>query len=74
MCTNIGLRQLSELTPVDRRRIAYHEAGHTRSPQYYLMDRYFPAFVTIHLAHGGLEGAAAFAHASPQRVGPQTSE
>ncbi len=54
-----GLRQLSELTPIERRRLAYHEAGHTVAC-YYLMDRYFPAFVTLH-KHGDLEGAAAFA-------------
>lgn len=54
-----GLRQLSELTAVERRRLAYHEAGHAVAC-YYLMDRYFPAFVTLHL-HGDLEGAAAFA-------------
>src|SRR6266704_1321868 len=54
-----GLRQLAELTPIERRRLAYHEAGHAVAC-YYLMDRYFPAFVTIH-QHGDLEGAAAFA-------------
>lgn len=54
-----GLRQLSELVPIERRRLAYHEAGHTVAC-YYLMDRYFPAFVTLHM-HGDLEGAAAFA-------------
>src|SRR2546421_880195 len=42
-----GLRQLAELTPIERRRLAYHEAGHAVAC-YYLMDRYFPAFVTIH--------------------------
>ncbi len=54
-----GLRQLSELTEIERRRLAYHEAGHTVAC-YYLMDRFFPAFVTLHM-HGDLEGAAAFA-------------
>ncbi len=54
-----GLRQLSELSDIERRRLAYHEAGHTVAC-YYLMDRYFPAFVTLH-KHGDLEGAAAFA-------------
>src|SRR5712692_6507550 len=54
-----GLRQLAELTPIERRRLAYHEAGHAVAC-YYLMDRYFPAFVTLHM-HGDLEGAAAFA-------------
>ncbi|GAC1349348.1 MAG: AAA family ATPase [Ktedonobacteraceae bacterium] len=54
-----GLRQLAELTPIERRRLAYHEAGHTVAC-YYLMERFFPAFVTLHM-HGDLEGAAAFA-------------
>jgi cell division protease FtsH len=54
-----GLRQIAELTPIERRRLAYHEAGHTVAC-YYLMERYFPAFVTLH-KHGDLEGAAAFA-------------
>jgi len=54
-----GLRQLAELTPIERRRLAYHEAGHTVAC-YYLLERYFPAFVTLHM-HGDLEGAAAFA-------------
>ena len=40
-----GLRQLSELTPIERRRLAYHEAGHTVA-SYYLMDRYY-----LHLSH-----------------------
>lgn len=54
-----GLRQLSELTAIERRRLAYHEAGHAVAC-YYLMERHFPAFVTLH-KHGDLEGAAAFA-------------
>ena len=54
-----GLRQLSELTAIERRRLAYHEAGHAVAC-YYLMERFFPAFVTLH-QHGDLEGAAAFA-------------
>ena len=54
-----GLRQLSDLTPIERRRLAYHEAGHTVAC-YYLMDRYFPAYVTLH-RHDGLSGAEAFA-------------
>ena len=54
-----GLRQIAELTSVERRRLAYHEAGHTVAC-YYLMDRHFPAFVTLHI-HGDVEGAAAFA-------------
>jgi len=67
-----GLRQLSEMTPIDRRRIAYHEAGHTVA-QYYLQERYFPAFVTIHL-HGELESALAFAHARPKETVLTTSK
>src|SRR6266446_3644081 len=59
-----GLRQLSELTPVDRRRLAYHEAGHAVS-SYYLMERYFPAYVTIH-QRSDVEGAAAFALPRPK--------
>ncbi len=59
-----GLRQISELTPVDRRRLAYHEAGHTVAT-YYLMERSFPAYVTIHM-RGDVEGAAAFAHPRPK--------
>src|SRR5260221_12060505 len=54
-----GLRQLAELTAIERRRLAYHESGHTVAC-YYLMERYFPAFVTLH-KHGDLEAAAAFA-------------
>src|SRR5438876_446231 len=54
-----GLRQLAELTPIERRRLAYHEAGHAVAC-YYQMDRYFPAFVSLH-KHGDLAGAAAFA-------------
>lgn len=61
-----GLRQLAELTPIERRRLAYHEAGHTVAC-YYLMDRYFPAFVTLH-QHGDLEGAAAFAAWRPKET------
>jgi cell division protease FtsH len=59
-----GLRQLSELTPIDRRRLAYHEAGHAAS-SYYLMERYFPAYVTIH-QRSDVEGAAAFALPRPK--------
>ena len=61
-----GLRQLSELPPIERRRLAYHEAGHTVA-QYYLEQRAFPAFVTLHF-HGDIEGAAAFAHARPKET------
>lgn len=61
-----GLRQISELTPIERRRLAYHEAGHTVA-SYYLKDREYPAFVTLH-GHGDVEGAAAFAHSRPKRL------
>lgn len=54
-----GLRQVADLSPLERRRLAYHEAGHTLAC-YYLMERYFPAFVTLH-GRGDSEGAAAFA-------------
>jgi len=54
-----GLRQIAELTPIERRRLAYHEAGHAVAC-YYLMERFFPSFVTLH-RHGDVEGAAAFA-------------
>jgi cell division protease FtsH len=59
-----GLRQVSELTPVDRRRLAYHEAGHAVA-SYYLYDRFFPAYVTVQM-RGDVEGAAAFAHPRPK--------
>ena len=54
-----GIRQMSDLTPIERRRLSYHEAGHTVAC-YYLMDREFPAYVTLH-RHDGLSGAEAFA-------------
>ena len=53
-----GLRQLADLPPIERRRLAYHETGHAVA-QYYLLDREFPAFVTLHI-HTRLQGAAAF--------------
>ena len=59
-----GFRRLSELTPIDKRRLAYHEAGHAVSA-YYLMERYFPAYVTVHM-RSDLEGAAAFALPRPK--------
>jgi ATP-dependent Zn protease len=59
-----GLRQTSDLTPIDRRRLAYHEAGHAVA-SYYLYERYFPAYVTIH-QRSDLEGAAAFALPRPK--------
>jgi ATP-dependent Zn protease len=61
-----GLRQRSELTAIERRRLAYHEAGHTVA-SYYLMERYFPAYVTVH-QRGDVEGAAAFAHPRPKET------
>jgi cell division protease FtsH len=61
-----GLRQLAELAPIERRRLAYHEAGHAVAC-YYLMERYFPAFVTLH-QHADLEGAAAFAAWRPKET------
>ncbi len=59
-----GLRQTSELTPIDRRRLAYHEAGHAVA-SYYLYERYFPAYVTIHM-RSDVEGAAAFVLPRPK--------
>jgi cell division protease FtsH len=68
-----GLRQISELTAVDRRRLAYHEAGHT-VVSYYLYERYFPAYVTIH-QRSDVEGAAAFAAPRPKEsIKTQTRE
>src|SRR6266446_9498921 len=34
-----GLRQLAELTPIEKRRLAYHEAGHTVACYYLMSDR-----------------------------------
>ena len=61
-----GLRQFSDLTPIDRRRIAYHEAGHAVA-QYYLLDREFPAYVTVH-RRSDLEGAEAFMMPRPKET------
>ncbi len=61
-----GLRQQSELTAIDRRRLAYHEAGHTVA-SYYLLERYFPSYVTIHM-RSDMQGAAAFAHPRPREA------
>jgi ATP-dependent Zn protease len=61
-----GLRQLAELTPIEHRRLAYHEAGHTVA-SYYLYERHFPAYVTVH-RRGDVEGAEAFAHARPKET------
>jgi cell division protease FtsH len=64
-----GLVQVSELTPIERRRLAYHEAGHTVA-SYYLYDRFYPAYVTVHVHHDGgdLENAAAFAAPRPKET------
>jgi cell division protease FtsH len=61
-----GLRQPSELTPIERRRLAYHEAGHAVAC-YYLLDREFPAYVTVH-RRGDMEGAEAFAAWRPKET------
>jgi cell division protease FtsH len=64
-----GLVQISELTPIERRRLAYHEAGHAVAC-YYLYERHYPAFVTVHRHHDGdsLENAAAFAGWRPKET------
>ena len=61
-----GLRQESDLSPLERRRLAYHEAGHAVAC-YYLLEREFPAYVTIH-RRGDLEGAEAFAAWRPKET------
>ena len=61
-----GLRQESDLSPLERRRLAYHEAGHAVAT-YYLLEREFPAYVTIH-RRGDLEGAEAFAAWRPKET------
>jgi cell division protease FtsH len=63
-----GIRMESALTPIEKRRLAYHEAGHAVAT-YYLMERYFPAYVTIHRHSGnGLENAEAFASYRPKET------
>ncbi|HLI87518.1 MAG TPA: AAA family ATPase [Ktedonobacteraceae bacterium] len=63
-----GIRMESDLTPIEKRRLAYHEAGHAVAT-YYLMERYFPAYVTIHRHSGnGLENAEAFASYRPKET------
>lgn len=63
-----GMRQMSELTEIDRRRLAYHEAGHTVAI-HYLYPRHFPAYVTVHQRSGSdMQGAAAFAHPRPKET------
>ncbi|HET9921543.1 MAG TPA: AAA family ATPase [Ktedonobacteraceae bacterium] len=61
-----GMRQISELTQIERRRLAYHEAGHAVAC-YYLLEREFPAYVTLH-RRGDLEGAEAFAAWRPKET------
>ena len=61
-----GMRQVSELTQIERRRLAYHEAGHAVAC-YYLLEREFPAYVTLH-RRGDLEGAEAFAAWRPKET------
>jgi ATP-dependent Zn protease len=61
-----GLRQLSDLTPIERRRLAYHEAGHTVAC-YYLLEREFPSYVTLH-RHTDEAGAEAFAAWRPKET------
>ena len=61
-----GLRQESDLSDLERRRLAYHEAGHAVAT-YYLLEREFPAYVTIH-RRGDLEGAEAFAAWRPKET------
>jgi cell division protease FtsH len=61
-----GLRQPSELTSIERRRIAYHEAGHAVAA-YYLLEREFPAYVTVQ-QRSDLEGAEAFAAWRPKET------
>lgn len=61
-----GLRQPSELTALERRRLAYHEAGHAVAC-YYLLEREFPAYVTVH-RRGDMEGAEAFAAWRPKET------
>ncbi len=61
-----GLRQESDLSSLERRRLAYHEAGHAVAT-YYLLEREFPAYVTIH-RRGDLEGAEAFAAWRPKET------
>ena len=61
-----GLRQESDLTALERRRLAYHEAGHAVAA-YYLLEREFPAYVTLH-RRGDVEGAEAFAAWRPKET------
>jgi cell division protease FtsH len=61
-----GIRMESDLTPIEKRRLAYHEAGHTVA-SYYLLERYFPAYVSLH-RHSDLEGAEAFAAYRPKET------
>nr|BBH94459.1 ATPase [Thermogemmatispora argillosa] len=62
----LGYRRESNLSLLERRRIAYHEAGHAVA-SYYLLERFLPPFVTIH-QRSGLETAAAFALPRPKET------
>jgi cell division protease FtsH len=64
-----GLRQAAMLTEIDRRRLAYHEAGHAVAT-HYLYERYVPAYVTIQRRRDGasLEGALGFLHPRPKET------
>ncbi len=62
---DFGLRQTSDLTPIERRRLAYHETGHTVA-MYYLMERHFPAYVTLH--RRDTVGGEAFAAPRPRET------
>ncbi|WP_376797232.1 AAA family ATPase [Thermogemmatispora sp.] len=62
----LGYRRESNLSALERRRLAYHEAGHAVA-SYYLLERYLPSFVTIH-QRSSLEGAAAFALPRPKET------
>ncbi|WP_069804236.1 AAA family ATPase [Thermogemmatispora onikobensis] len=62
----LGYRRESNLSLLERRRLAYHEAGHAVA-SYYLLERYLPPFVTIH-QRSSLEDAAAFALPRPKET------
>ncbi|MBX5448584.1 AAA family ATPase [Thermogemmatispora sp.] len=68
----LGYRRESNLSLLERRRIAYHEAGHAVA-SYYLRDRYLPPFVTIH-QRSDLKTAAAFALPRPKETIVTTSK
>jgi cell division protease FtsH len=62
----LGYRRESDLSPLERRRLAYHEAGHAVAA-YYLLDRYMPAYVTVQ-QRSDLENAEAFALPRPKET------